>query len=127
MGDRTGRHEERDLSLRLIVTFAVSLAVFGAASHFFLIALFGRYREREDRRDTPPPPLREARVEPPPPRLQPNPGVDLEALRLREEPQLNSYGWIDRDRGIVRIPIDRAMKLVAERGLPARPAPRTAD
>jgi hypothetical protein len=42
---------------------------------------------------------------------------------------LNTYGWIDRQNGIVRLPIDRAMQLLLQRGLPVRSAPqnRTAD
>ena len=34
---------------------------------------------------------------------------------------LDSYGWVDKNAGVVRIPIDEAMKLTLERGLPARP------
>jgi hypothetical protein len=33
---------------------------------------------------------------------------------------LSSYGWLDRNAGVVRIPIDRAMKMTVERGLPVR-------
>ena len=121
------RHEQRDLSVRLIVAFGLALAVFGVAAHGLLGFLFKSYRAREDRRDTPAPPLRAAWGEPPAPRLQENPGLDLEALRAREERELSTYGWVDRSRGTVRIPIERAMKLVAERGLPARPAPKAAD
>ena len=55
---------------------------------------------------------------PPPPNLQPEPQLDLAEFRLRQAKLLSSYGWIDREAGVVRIPIDRAMDLVAERGLP---------
>ena len=58
---------------------------------------------------------------PPEPRLQTNPRGDLLALREKEDRMLTTYGWIDRNNGIVRIPIDRAMTLTAARGLPARP------
>jgi|SRR5579862_863138 len=54
------------------------------------------------------------------PQLQIAPEVDLQAFRAREDAQLNSYEWIDRSAGVVRIPIERAMELVAQRGLPAR-------
>jgi hypothetical protein len=121
------RHETRDLNIRAIVTFALALAVFGALSQMILTVLFGGFAEREARRDTPPPPLRDARVEPPEPRLEENPTQSLQALRRGEEVQLGSYGWVDREHGVVRIPIERAMKLVAERGLPARPAQRKSD
>lgn len=59
-------------------------------------------------------------AEPPEPRLQVVPAADLETVRAQEEAALNSYAWIDAPSGLVRIPIDRAMELVAERGLPAR-------
>ena len=57
---------------------------------------------------------------PPEPRLQTDPRGDLLRLRQREDRLLNSYGWIDRDAGVVRIPIDEAMALTAARGLPSR-------
>jgi len=41
-------------------------------------------------------------------------------MRAREDEILTTYGWVDRNAGIVRIPIDAAMKLTLERGLPAR-------
>lgn len=42
------------------------------------------------------------------------------ALYQMQTDKLNSYGWIDRSNGIVHIPIDRAMELILQRGLPAR-------
>lgn len=56
----------------------------------------------------------------PAPNLQINPHEDLLAFRLRENKELTSYGWMDRSNGIVRIPIERAMDLIVERGLPVR-------
>src|SRR5262249_51448205 len=57
---------------------------------------------------------------PPEPRLQTNPRQDLSDLRSQEDQILGSYGWVDKNAGTVRIPIDQAMKLALERGLPAR-------
>lgn len=54
----------------------------------------------------------------PEPRLQVNESVNYQDLKATEEARLNGYKWIDQDAGIVQIPIDRAMDLVAERGLP---------
>ena len=48
----------------------------------------------------------------------------LQQLRQWEDEQLNQYGWISRDPEIVRIPIEQAMRLVAEEGLPVRDARR---
>ena len=46
--------------------------------------------------------------------------MDLEAFQAREEIELHSYGWVNRSSGIVRIPIERAMELLLQKGLPAR-------
>jgi hypothetical protein len=61
--------------------------------------------------------------EPPEPRLQRNPRQDLRDFRAREDAILGTYGWIDPAAGIVRIPIEEAMKITAQRGLPARRSP----
>ena len=42
----------------------------------------------------------------------------LAAFRAQEDALLTSYGWVEKDKGLVRIPIDAAMRIVAERGLP---------
>lgn len=62
----------------------------------------------------------------PKPNLQIHPHDDLVALQAREDSELHSYGWADRKAGVVRIPIDRAMELIAERGLPTRGTNRPA-
>lgn len=60
------------------------------------------------------------KMEAPAPRLQVTPAAELAKLRGEAEAKLDSYGWVDRDAGLIRIPIQRAMELTAERGLPAR-------
>ena len=57
---------------------------------------------------------------PPTPRLQMTPKEDLLDFRAAERTALSSYGWVDRHKGIVRIPVADAMKLTLERGLPFR-------
>ncbi|MEM4409504.1 MAG: hypothetical protein QXI19_12260 [Candidatus Caldarchaeum sp.] len=56
----------------------------------------------------------------PRPALQANPQMDIVELRRVEEGRLSSYGWVDEQKGIVYVPIDRAMELLTEKGLPAR-------
>jgi hypothetical protein len=63
-------------------------------------------------------PLAGLRPLPPSPRLQLYPATDLKDFREQEHDLLSTYGWVDQDKGIVRIPIDRAMDLLAQRGLP---------
>jgi hypothetical protein len=62
---------------------------------------------------------------PPAPRLEAESGQTLDPYRAAQQQQLNSYGWVDRPAGVVRMPIERAMDLVAQRGLAARPTPAT--
>ena len=54
--------------------------------------------------------------EPPAPRLQNDPRGDLATLHAREAKQLETYGWVDKQAGRVRIPVDRALQLLAEDG-----------
>lgn len=61
------------------------------------------------------PMMQYAPTEPPAPRLQADPLADLDALHARERAQLEGYAWVDRQAGTVRIPIERAMQLLAER------------
>jgi hypothetical protein len=67
---------------------------------------------RSLRHEAPAPPL------PPEPRLQIAPWHDLAAQRAIEDNLLHTYGWADRPTGRARIPIDRAMEILAERGAP---------
>ena len=57
----------------------------------------------------------------PQPQLQQTPVVDLKTIRAEEDQYLNSYAWVDQKKGVVRIPIDRAIEVLAQRGLPSRP------
>ena len=57
--------------------------------------------------------------EPPAPNLQTQPFQDAYHLRLSENEKLGSYGWVDKDGGIARIPIDRVMDVMLEKGFPA--------
>jgi hypothetical protein len=61
------------------------------------------------------------------PVLEARRGQELSALRAEEERVLRSYGWVDQPASVVRIPIDRAMDLIASRGLPARSASAAAS
>jgi hypothetical protein len=56
----------------------------------------------------------------PDPKLEENERGQLYGYRLRQEETLYSYGWVDEKSGTVRIPIERAMDLLVQRGLPVR-------
>ena len=57
---------------------------------------------------------------PPAPNLQNQPFKDVYLLRKGEAEKLDSYGWVDKEGGVARIPIDRAMEVLMQRGLPSR-------
>jgi len=115
-------HEGSDVNVRAILGFAAGLIVAAALIHFIVWLLFLYLSGTETTRDTPDFPLAagQATRVPPEPRLQITPREDLRALRAREEEILGSYGWVDKTTGVVRIPIDEAIKLTLQRGLPAR-------
>lgn len=57
------------------------------------------------------------------PRLVTSEPLALAEFRAQEDALLASYGWVEKDKGIARLPIDVAMRVVAERGLPKFPPP----
>jgi hypothetical protein len=64
---------------------------------------------------------RTLRIAPPGPRLQTDPQDDMKQFRAEEEKWLNTYHWIDKQKGIVHIPIEEAMKKLARTGAPGFP------
>ena len=118
------RHEEHDVNVFAITKFGIGLTIMLIVTLFVLWGLLNYFKTRVTAEFTPAPETRTApRVSkvPPAPRLQENPRIDLRAIRAEENKQLDSYGWIDREHGVVRIPVARAMDILAQRGLPARP------
>jgi hypothetical protein len=58
--------------------------------------------------------------EPASPRLQVQPFKDVFQLKTEQRSVLHGYGWVDKANGVVHIPIEKAMELTLQRGLPAR-------
>lgn len=116
----TVAHETTDANERAITKFGIGLAFIVVLSQLFLWWLFVHFSQREQKLSPPVPAIvrLEAPKVPPEPRLQPNPQIDLQKLRQAEDSVLNHYAWVDPDRGIVRIPVQRALDIVAQRGLP---------
>jgi hypothetical protein len=118
-------YEQNDLSFRPIILFGVGLIGITLLVLLSMSVFFTSLAARRAQQDPPLSPLAQARPQhPPEPRLQIAPRLDLQHLRQAEDDILHSYGWVDRGAGIVRIPIEQAMDLLAARGLPARPAPQ---
>lgn len=114
-------YEERDAQIKPLVVFGIGLTILAAVSFFLSRQLQSTWNEMVDSRSSAHP-LQDARPAPTGPRLQPTTRVDLAEHRAKEDALLNGYGWIDPESGIVHIPVERAMELTLERGLPVREA-----
>jgi hypothetical protein len=110
----------RDVDLRGVVLTGFWLAVGTIASAAFIGGLLWFLGRSPNRADKPLSPQVASNLQrtPPEPRLEANPLVPRMRVRAEEDWVLQSYGWVDEKAGVVRIPIDRAMDLLAERGLP---------
>ena len=117
-------HEHSDVNIRGILAFGVALIVVGVFIHFAVWVLFKYFDSREAQQTPAQYPLAATQASrvPPEPRLQTNPRQDLADLRAREDETLGTYGWVDKNASVVRIPIEEAIKKTLERGLPARQA-----
>lgn len=113
-------HEPTDLSPEKIALFALALTAMIVAALVVTYVLFQHFLTVEMRTQTAPSPLAYTREPTPEPHLSANPGQDLKTMRAEEDKILKSYGWVDKEKGIVRIPIDRAIEILAQRGLPTR-------
>jgi hypothetical protein len=114
---RHSGHETTDVSQKSIGLFAIGLVLMIALVLPLLNWTFWRFEAAARRTDPVQSPWTDDQV-PPAPRLQVQPAADLNRLRREEDQWLSSYGWIDLERKLVHIPIDRAMEILAERGLP---------
>jgi hypothetical protein len=113
-------YEKTDASPRGLVYFVAVIAAFLAIMAALLIWLFSHYQKTETNGSSVARPFEAVEPLPPAPRIQPDPRIDMRTYFDSQQQTLNTYGWIDRQNGIVRLPIDRAMELLLERGLPAR-------
>jgi hypothetical protein len=115
-------HETSDANVNGIFAFGGVMVIGGAIILLLVWLLFGYFSARQTASGTREFPLAAEQQNrlPPEPRLQTNPRQDLIDLRAGEDAILNTYGWVDKAGGVVRIPIGEAMKLTVERGLPAR-------
>lgn len=118
------QHEHTDIEPSVLTKFAIWLAISVVISAGIVYGTFWFFEGQEEalNRAEQTYPLAAGQVkEPPTPRLQTQPFKDVYLLRQAEQAKLTTYGWIDKSSGVVRLPIDRAMELTLQRGLPTRP------
>jgi hypothetical protein len=139
-GNHGVEFEREDLSTRGIFAFMIGLAIIGVVIYFIIIGMYRFLDNYERSQMTASSPLVKAeqakeigarRVtqdyvenrfkENGAPLLETDERGQLRDFLINQEKQLNSYGWVDEKAGVAHIPIDQAMKLIEQRGLPVRP------
>ncbi|MBV8847824.1 MAG: hypothetical protein JO307_33835 [Bryobacterales bacterium] len=118
------RYEHSDINSRHVVWTGIWIllgAWISALLLYFFFQFLTHYREEAG---APPLPRAQGRTQvPPEPRLQSSPRADLEEMRASEDAQLHSFRWIDKQNGVVGIPIEQAIQMTVQRGIPAQKAP----
>jgi hypothetical protein len=129
-GNAEEGYERQDLTAQGVFAFLISLAVGGVLVYFVVWGLYDFMDARQRSHQPEQSPLvkqveTDTRIVSPEeiskfpqPRLERNERVEIKDFRLKEEQTLSSYGWVDEKAGVVHIPIERAMQLLAQRGLP---------
>lgn len=120
------RHEHRDVNVWAVGKVGIALILTTIASLVLMFGLFRYFEVRENEAQIPP-----ASTTTPPSKLPPEPNLmfnqnesgNLQDIRAEEDKMVNGYGWVDQAHGIARIPVDRAIDLIAQRGFPPRPKP----
>ena len=111
-------YETRDANARGIFNFLVFLGLMLVVSGFVCWGLFRYFSSRQ-----PGPadsPFEDTRELPLGPQLQVNPREDWLKFHEQQEQELETYEWENRGSGIVRVPIERAMDLLLQKGLPVQ-------
>jgi hypothetical protein len=132
-----GGFEREDVSTTPLFGFIVGLVVTGVVVYYVIWGIFhfmDAYERKHQQSKSPmvamQPDTREANPartrlkivqEFPEPRLEDNEVTEINDFRYQQDEALASYAWVDQSGGVVRIPIDQAMKLIAQRGLPTIP------
>ncbi|MGH9326070.1 MAG: hypothetical protein ACRD2B_05205 [Terriglobia bacterium] len=112
-------HETRDADIRKLVIMGISMAALIIGGFIATEIMFHYFVGPRPIKS--PTTLFTRGQTPPAPLIQEHSGLELQQYLKQENHILDSYGWVDRKAGIVRIPIDRAMALLLQKGLPVRP------
>src|SRR5213083_904954 len=141
-GSANGGFEREDLGSKPIVAFVITVVVLGIFVYYAIWGMFRVLDVQLTKNEKASSPL--VQVEPetrvtdsqatakkiqqqfPEPRLEDNERTELNDIRYSEEERLNSAGWVDQNAGVAHIPIEQAMQMIAQRGLPTTPQAGTA-
>lgn len=106
-------HEGTGVNVKVIVALAAFIVVSAVVIHLALLLQMKHYERQADTTQGPLPPIANPEERFPAPRLQVAPDQDLRRLRESEDTLLEHYAWVDRSKGLIRVPIHRAMELLA--------------
>jgi hypothetical protein len=109
----------RDFSPRVVALFALGFAILLGGTLALMIWIVDLFHVTPEGHGLQTAPVVATPPHPPEPRLQASPTGDLLEMRHANQARLQSYGWVDRSINMVRMPIERAMQLVVEQGLPS--------
>jgi hypothetical protein len=116
-------HEGRDADIRPIVLTGIGLALTVVVVGFIVYGTFQYLAARPASSvQSNPMTVFDSQI-PPEPRIEEHPAIEIQQLHAQEDQTLSTYGWMDKSKGVVRIPLDRAMELQMERGFPTRKEP----
>ena len=146
MSDETMNHghsghetefEREDLSTRGVFAFMIGVAIVGVVIYFIIVGMYSFLDNYERSQMATASPLvttkgvmsrvvtqadmDKAFKDNGSPMLEVIEGVDLRKDLIDQENRLNSYGWVDKDASVAHIPIQRAMDLIVQQGLPVVP------
>jgi hypothetical protein len=115
-------YEHTDASVWTIARFGFWLVISALVIHGGVALMYMMLTSQSESLAEPRYPMAATREnpQPPEPRLQKDPASDIFRFRLEEQARLDGYGWVNREAGVVHIPIQDAMRQVVEQGLPAR-------
>lgn len=114
-------YERRDTDVRTLAKFGLWLAMILVVIFLGMMGMFSYYAKSQQLGPPASPfDIENARVLPPAPRLQVAPRAELLTYRDDQQQELETYGWVDQANGVVRLPINRAMDLLLQKGLPVR-------
>lgn len=113
-------YESSDAKFKAIIWAGVALFALMVFAFIVGAGLFNILESKNEKSRTSSSPLWQARQLPTGPRLQVKPEMDLELYLAIEDSILNSYGWVQREAGVVHIPIGEAIKQMLQRGFPVR-------
>lgn len=113
-------YEKADPRAKPIVIFTVFLVLSLLLTFYGMKWANDAYMAAETAKDALVHPLAAAKGEPPAPRLQARPNAEWATFESEQAAAVSTYRWIDRSNGVVQLPVERALEILSERGLPHR-------